>query len=171
MCLESLCLYYILPPLQAHVSVMMESCSTLHSSLDSMATSGVSQSASQWKDDAASLSSAIGKFADSQGTGIAAAAKIVSHYISEDLAVDLPTGTHIATLTCIVQATSCEFSSPGKTPQRREFSYPQHLAQTRPHSDLLRDFQPSITLPPLPESDTEEEGEEVVYIYSVIHVT
>ena len=66
-----------------------------------MATNGVSQPASQWKDDSASLSSTIGKFADSQRTGIAAAAKTVSQYISEGLAVDLPTGTcthfHFAT--------------------------------------------------------------------------
>ena len=48
-------------------------------------------------------------------------------------------------------------STPGKTPQRRDFSYPQHLSQTRPHTDLLRNFHPTITLPPLPESDTEEE--------------
>ena len=49
-------------------------------------------------------------------------------------------------------------SLPGQTPQRRDFSYPQQLAHTRPHSDLLRDFQPSATLPKLPESDTEEEA-------------
>jgi kinesin family protein 11 len=122
--------------MEAHVSGVLESCSTLHSSLDSLASSGVSQSATQWTQDTATLSSAISEFTNSQETAIAAAEKSVSHYIAEELAVDVPTG---------------------KTPQRRDFSYPQQLAHTRPHTDLLRDFQPCFTLPPLPESDSEEE--------------
>ena len=60
---------------------------------------------------------------------------------------------------CTCTSTSCIAVYTGKTPQRRDFSYPQHLAQTRPHSDVLRAFQPSISLPPLPESDSEEEEE------------
>ena len=63
---------------------------------------------------------------------------------------------------------------PGKTPQRRDFSYPQQLARTKPHSELLRDFQPCITLPPLPESDGEGDEQEVsgntntLFIYSYL---
>lgn len=45
----------------------------------------------------------------------------------------------------------------GKTPQRRDFVYPRDLAQSRPDSELLRDFQPAVSLPPLPESESEEE--------------
>ena len=89
---------------QAHVSGVLESCSTLHSSLDSLASSGVSQSATQWTQDTATLSSAISEFTNSQETAIAAAEKSVSHYIAEELAVDVPTGIcpsiHIIYSTC-----------------------------------------------------------------------
>ena len=37
--------------------------------------------------------------------------------------------------------------------------YPRDLARTRPDSELLRDFHPTVSLPPLPESDSEEEEE------------
>ena len=93
-----LCVWYIRMDytlslsLQAHVSAVQQSCSTLHSSLNSLATSGVSQPACQWRGDAATLSSAVAEFADSQGAGIAAAGNTVSHYVSQELAVDVPTG-------------------------------------------------------------------------------
>ena len=77
---------------QTHVSGMLESYSTLHSSLDSLASSGVSQPATQWTQDTATLSSAISEFTNSQETAIAAAEKSVSHYIAEELSVDVPTG-------------------------------------------------------------------------------
>ena len=35
--------------------------------------------------------------------------------------------------------------------------YPRDLAHSRPDSELLRDFRPSISLPPLPESNSENE--------------
>ena len=35
--------------------------------------------------------------------------------------------------------------------------YPRDLAQSRSDSELLRDFQPAVSLPPLPESESEEE--------------
>ena len=86
--------------MQAHVSVVMESSSTLHSSLDSLAATGVSQPASQWTRDAASLSTAIGEFADSQRSGIAAVGKMVSDYITEEISVDIPTGSVTLFLVC-----------------------------------------------------------------------
>jgi kinesin family protein 11 len=129
--------------MEAHVSEMQESCSVLHSSLSSLASGGVAQ----WWEDTATLSSAIAQFAESQRAGVAAAGERVSRYVSQEIAVDVPTG---------------------KTPQRRNFSYPPSLAQTRPHSELLRDFRPTVSLPPLPESDSEEEREEVSGVGEVV---
>lgn len=78
---------------QAHVSKMSESCSSLHSSLASLASSGVTHPASLWREDTASLSSALTTFAGSQKTSMAAARKTVSRYISQEISVDVPTGT------------------------------------------------------------------------------
>jgi hypothetical protein len=47
------------------------------------------------------------------------------------------------------------------TPQRHQFHYPSDLTRTRPHSELLEEFrsarEAAMTLPELPESDSELE--------------
>lgn len=47
----------------------------------------------------------------------------------------------------------------GVTPQRRDFRYPTKLTQTRAHTELLEEFRRDreITLPELPESDSEND--------------
>ena len=76
------------------MSKVAESCSGLQSSLASLATSGVVHTASQWTDNMANLSSAVSKFADCQGTSVASAGETASRYISQEIAVDLPTGIY-----------------------------------------------------------------------------
>ena len=89
---NSIHLLFVSP--QAHVSKVSESCSSLHSSLASLASSGVTQPASLWREDTTSLSSALTTFAGSQKTSMAAARKTVSRYISQEIAVDVPTGIY-----------------------------------------------------------------------------
>ena len=74
------------------MSKVVESVSSLRSSLVSLARDGVSEAASQWTEDTATLSSAVLTFADSQKTSVAAAGKTVSRYVSQEMAVDVPTG-------------------------------------------------------------------------------
>lgn len=142
--------------------MVQESCSSLQSSLSSLATSGVIQPASAWCEDTTTLSSAIVKFTESQGAGIAAATETVSQYISQEMTVDIPTGNVHTNNSLVIGCTL------GKTPQRRDFSYPQNLAHSRPHSELLRDFQPAISLPSLPESDNEDEDTCIIEVRNTL---
>ena len=80
---------------QAYESKVQESCSGLQSSLESLASGGVSQAASRWTKDTAAVSSAIAQFADTQGSHIAEARTTVSQFVSQELAVDKPTGTYM----------------------------------------------------------------------------
>ncbi len=54
------------------------------------------------------------------------------------------------------------YFSSGATPQRRDFSFPQNLTSTRPHSDLLDEYRTNVRsmfmddLPELPEADKSE---------------
>ena len=74
------------------MSKVVESVSSLQSSLVSLARDGACEAASQWTEDTTTLSSAVLTFADSQKTSVAAAAETVSRYVSQEMTVDVPTG-------------------------------------------------------------------------------
>ena len=71
---------------------MSDSCSSLRSSLDSLAGSGVSRPASQFRANTASIAGKLSQFHGAQREAVDRAGHMITSYLSEELAADVPTG-------------------------------------------------------------------------------
>lgn len=138
---------------------MTGSCTTIQTSLESFAEQGLKQAAVDWQKELAHASDRVGEFTLAHKDKLVQAEKTVDNYVTKELLQDIPTGkSNLCYLLC--WSKEC-LSSVGMTPQRHQFHYPSDLTRTRPHPELLEEFrsarEAAMTLPQLPESDSELE--------------
>ena len=66
---------------------------------------------------------------------------VVTNYVTKELEQDLPTGMSFCpSSTCVSNCLSI-YVSLGTTPQRKQFTYPRILSHTRPHLELIKEYE------------------------------
>ena len=145
--------------LQAHSTSMTTSCGSIQASLGNIAEQGIKQMASTWQEELVHASERVSEFTLAHKDKLGQAEASVGRYMTEELKQDIPTGNNCININeCLYECMSYHL---GTTPQRRQFHYSSDLKRTRPHSDLLEEFrstrEAAMTLPQLPESDSELE--------------